>query len=90
MNEKFIIETNIYSKENTEVYNCNAIIFINHGTVDAWVNNEPLLAGTTTVPKGIIINNGNAGEIDQTQYKLTFLNGSESGLVAVRVKLPIK
>lgn len=89
MANKYLIETIQYNKANTEVYNCNAVIFINHGTVDAIVNDEPLLAGTATVPKGIIINNGNPGEIDQTQYNITFSGGVETGLVVARIKRPI-
>lgn len=58
--------------------NCNAISFINNGTVTVYINKYPLLAGTS------LSIDGNAGEIDKTMYNIDF---PTVGLVTVVKKI---
>jgi len=56
-----------FSDNSSRSFNCNAIVFINSGTVNVSLNDIFLL-----VPGASIALNGNQNEIDSTIYKITF------------------
>jgi hypothetical protein len=64
--QKFYVETKVfYTSQNIES-NCNDITFINQGTTNFSIMDVLIL------PNQSLRITGNAGEIDTTQYQLTF------------------
>jgi hypothetical protein len=73
-------------KDNIEQYNCNAILFYNAGTVDAYVNGQLLPAATASSAAGTLAINGLPGEVDKTRYNLTFATPGTGCLVYTTCK----
>lgn len=80
---KYKIETNQYSENILISSKCNAITFLNVGTTNVLVNN------ITIIPNANLSIQGNANEIDVTEYRLDFgINtGPDGNLVQVIKKL---
>lgn len=80
---KYKIELNQYSENIMITSKCNAITFLNVGTTNVLINN------ITIVPNANLSIQGNANEIDATEYRLDFgTNTAASGnLVQVIKKL---
>lgn len=64
------------TKLHQEQFNCNAILFVNNGTADAYVNGQLLAAASATVTAGVLAINGLDGEIDKTLYRVNFTPGA--------------
>lgn len=82
MSKTYTITTETITKAaSPDTKGANAVIFVNRGEADAYVNNELISQNQS------IENSGLEGEIDNTIYKITFSNtGGQSQLVFVRVK----
>jgi hypothetical protein len=70
MIQKYRTEVIQYATNNNLYSNCNGISFVNTGTVDVLVNKYTITPGTS------LTINGNAGEMDVTQYIMYFPNGN--------------
>ena len=70
MIQKYRTEVIQYATNNNLYANCNGISFVNTGTVDVLVNKYTITPGTS------LTINGNAGEMDVTQYIINFPNGN--------------
>jgi len=64
--QRYITEVLQYTSNYNITSNCNAISFTNTGNTDLFVNKYFL------TPNQTLAINGNAGEIDVTQYKINF------------------
>lgn len=80
MDRQYRTDVSFYTTNQRIIANCNAITFINNGTIDLYINNFPLPAGTTF---GIA---GNSDEIDITEYIIDF-RGATNGSVYVIKKI---
>jgi hypothetical protein len=80
---RYKIELNQYSENIMITSKCNAITFLNVGTTNVLINN------ITLVPNANLSIQGNANEIDVTEYRLDFgTNTAASGnLVQIIKKL---
>lgn len=64
--QKFYVETKVFYTSQNIASECNDITFINQGTTNFTIMDVLIL------PNQSLRITGNAGEIDTTQYKLTF------------------
>jgi len=75
---KYKIEVMQYNTTRKVASACNAITFYNAGTVTVKVQTIPLVAGATLSIQG------NAGEIDITEYNLDFGTATNGVLTVIR------
>lgn len=68
--KKFILDFQQYQINNSIPSNCNAITFVNIGTVDCYVNKFLLTAGSSLAIEG------NENEMDTTFYSIFFTGGA--------------
>lgn len=68
--QKYYTEVIQYTSNYNLISNCNSISFTNTGTVNAYVNKFELAPGATLAIAG------NFGEIDVTEYKISFPNNA--------------
>lgn len=69
-----------YSQNTSIIGNCNAITFINTGTINVQVNQFVL------VPDAQLTIGGNENEIDVTNYQINF-QGATNGVISVIKKI---
>lgn len=82
MKKTYTITTETIAKAGSpDTKGANAVVFVNRGEATAFVNGETIATDQS------IENSGLPDEIDNTIYKITFVNtGAQSQLVFVRVK----
>lgn len=82
MSGKYVISTESISEaKNADTKGANAVLFINRGEADAYVNGEKILTDQW------VGNSGLKDEIDETLYRVTFVNtGGQTQLVYMRIK----
>jgi hypothetical protein len=64
--KRYVLDFQQYANNNNIVSDCNAITFVNTGTVDVFVNKFLLVAGAS------LVIGGNENEIDTTVYNIYF------------------
>jgi len=80
MDRKYRNENQFYSTNQRILGNCNAINFVNTGTITVYINNFPVTAGNS------LSFSGNENEIDGTEYFIDF-RGALNGEVWVMKKI---
>jgi hypothetical protein len=78
--QKYYVETKVFYTTANIGSDCNDITFINSGTTNLVIGEVPLL------PNQSLRISGNRGEIDTTQYQLTFATPINTGnqLIVIR------
>lgn len=78
MLQKFRTSTQIFTQPQPIKSECNAITIINTGTTNARINGVPLTPGDQYIEQG------NAGEIDTTDYLASFTGIGTNELTVIR------
>lgn len=78
--QKYYVETKVFYTTANIGSECNDITFINSGTTNLQIDNVPLL------PNQSLRISGNRGELDTTQYQVTFATPINTGnqLIVIR------
>ena len=80
MDRRYRNENQFYTTNQRIISNCNAINFVNTGTITVYINNFPVTAGNS------LSYGGNQNEIDVTEYIIDF-QGSLVGEIWVQKKI---
>lgn len=78
--QRYYVETKVYYTTANIGSDCNDITFINGGTTNLVISDVPLL------PNQSLEISGNSGEIDTTQYQLTFATPINTGNLLIVIR----
>lgn len=76
--KKYKIELMQYNQTTQIASNCNGITFINTGTINVEINKFVLVPGAS------ISIGANEGEIDATDYNVSFGGATDGGIVVIK------
>jgi len=79
--KKYTVQITQYADNQLLPANCNSIAFVNTGTNSVLVSGYQLISGQS------LSIDGNANEIDITQYEIIFQAGAGTNLISVIKKL---